>query len=134
MKPQSLKNLLKGLVRDGWIQTTFARAKTVQREAEHLLTVAKKVTLASRRQVQASLGGKKLANKLVDQVATGFGQRQSGFTRIVKIGPRKGDGAMVAKIEFVEFIQAPMAPASKPAQEEVETTKKTTPRRLSKKT
>lgn len=133
MRPQSLKNLLKGLVRDGRIQTTLARAKTAQRSAEHLLTVAKKATLASRRQIQASLGDKKLANKLVDQIAAGFGQRQSGFTRIIKMGPRRGDGAMVAKIEFVEFTQVPVTAVAKPAKEPVKTTKKTASGRMSKK-
>lgn len=133
MRPQSLKNLLKGLVRDGRIQTTLARAKTAQRSAEHLLTVAKKATLPSRRQIQASLGDKKLANKLVDQIAAGFGQRQSGFTRIIKMGPRRGDGAMVAKIEFVEFTQVPVTAVAKPAKEPVKTTKKTASGRMSKK-
>lgn len=99
---RSSPSLILGLVRYGQVESTIARVKAIQGKIDRLIVRAKKGTLAGRRQALAVIGDKKIANKLVDEIAPKFGGRSSGFTRIFKIGKRKGDGAMMAKIEFVE--------------------------------
>lgn len=110
MKDQGRRNLLKSLIGQGRLETTLSRAKIIQRQIDHLVVLAKKATLASRRQILTALNDKKLTNKLVDQIAVSLKERQSGFTRIIKFGPRRGDGAMMAKIEFIEWVKAPLVP------------------------
>ncbi|MDP3954794.1 MAG: 50S ribosomal protein L17 [bacterium] len=103
MKNQPLKNLALPLIRYGHMETTLARAKATGRFMDRLVAQAKKGTLESRRRVLAALGNNNLANKLVDEIAINLNDRPSGFTRIIKLGRRKGDGAAKARIEFVKW-------------------------------
>ncbi|MGA2157532.1 MAG: 50S ribosomal protein L17, partial [Bryobacteraceae bacterium] len=81
--------------------TTVTKAKAVRPLVEKMITLAKKDTLASRRQAAMTLRTPKSVKKLFDTLGTRFGQRSGGYTRITRLGPRKGDGAEVAMIELV---------------------------------
>jgi large subunit ribosomal protein L17 len=99
------KALLRGLTTSVILQerviTTVPKAKAVKPLVEHMITLAKRDTLHSRRQAAAFLNTPASVKKLFDTLGTRFGQRNGGYTRIVKIGPRKGDGAEQAMLELV---------------------------------
>jgi len=95
-----LKSLARNLVIKGKIKTTEARAKEIRPMVEKLITKGKSVTLANRRSLVAELGDITTANKLIKTAATYEG-RSGGYIRITKMGPRKGDAAQMAVIEFV---------------------------------
>lgn len=95
-----LKSLARSLVIKGKITTTEARAKEIRPMVEKLVTRGKTDTVANRRLLIASLGTTTVANKLM-KTAAGYSERQGGYLRITKMGPRKGDGAAMAIIEFV---------------------------------
>ena len=95
------KNLLSALIIHGEIKTTESKAKSTQRLFDKLVTKSKKNTLHSRRTVAAFLNDRKVVNKLVDEITPEFKNRTSGFTRIIRLGKRKGDDAMEAKLELV---------------------------------
>jgi large subunit ribosomal protein L17 len=99
------KALLRGLVTSVILEerviTTVPKAKAVKPLVEHMITLAKRDTLHTRRQAAAFLDTPKSVKKLFDTLGTRFGQRNGGYTRIVRIGPRKGDGAEQAMIELV---------------------------------
>ena len=96
------RGLIQSLIIHEEIKTTVAKAKAVKGLVDKLITKAKKGTLHARRQVLAFLPDKKAANKLVDEIAPRFKKRTSGFTRFVRIGKRRGDDAMIVKMEFTE--------------------------------
>ena len=77
------------------------KAKAVRPLVEHMITLAKQDTLHSRRQAAMVLRTPDSVKKLFDTLGTRFGQRNGGYTRIVRLGPRKGDGAEQAMIELV---------------------------------
>jgi large subunit ribosomal protein L17 len=81
--------------------TNVTKAKAVRPLVEKMITLAKKDTLASRRQAAMTLRTPKALKKLFDTLGTRFGQRSGGYTRITRLAPRKGDGAEVAMIELV---------------------------------
>ena len=97
--------MLRGLVADllnyGQIKTTVTRAKEVQPLAEKMITLAKDNTLASYRQALAFITKEDVAKKLFDQIGPKYADRNGGYTRIVRIGPRRGDAAEMAIIELV---------------------------------
>ncbi len=95
-----LKSLARSLVLRGKITTTEAKAKEIRPLVEKLVTRGKIETLASRRMLIAQLGDVQAANKLI-KTANGYKDRIGGYLRIVKMGPRKGDAAAMAFIEFV---------------------------------
>jgi len=95
-----LKSLARNLVIRGKIKTTEARAKEIRPLVEKLVTKAKSPTLANRRMLIVSLGAAATATKLI-KAAEGYGARTGGYLRITKMGPRKGDAAKMAVIEFV---------------------------------
>jgi len=99
------KALLKGLVTSVIVHerviTTIPKAKAVKPLVERMITLAKRDTLHTRRQAAAFLETPKSVQKLFDTLGARFGQRSGGYTRIVKVGPRKGDGAPLAMIELV---------------------------------
>lgn len=95
-----VKGLLTALVEHNRIRTTEVRAKTLKREADKLVTMAKKGTIASRRLLLRQVGTK-AADKLAKDVAPKFSGRAGGYTRVVKLGRRTSDGAPMALIEFV---------------------------------
>ena len=96
-----LRNLVTDLFREGRITTTDTRAKEAGREAEKLITVAKKGDLHARRQVLAYLFDEDVVTKLFDEIAPGYADRNGGYTRILKLGPREGDNAEVVYLELV---------------------------------
>jgi len=96
------RNLVTDLFRYEKIVTTEAKAKEVQGMAEKMITLGKDDTLPSRRRVLAFITDKKLVAKLFDELASRYAQRPGGYTRIVKLGPRLGDGAPMAQLELVE--------------------------------
>ena len=99
------KALLRGLTTSVILQerviTTVPKAKAVKPLVEHMITLAKRDTLHTRRQAASYLESPASVKKLFDTLGTRFGQRNGGYTRIVRIGPRKGDGAEQAMIELV---------------------------------
>ena len=96
-----MANLATELFRHGRIQTTHAKAKTVQPIAERMITLAKRGDLHSRRQVLQTIRDKDVAHKLFADVGPAFRERNGGYTRVLKLGPRKGDAAPMALIELV---------------------------------
>ena len=97
-----LSGLASSLIRDGKIKTTEARAKAVRPVVEKLITKAKKGDLASRRLVLRTVPDRDIVHKLFSEVAPQYAERNGGYTRIVKLGPRKGDAAPMALIELIE--------------------------------
>lgn len=95
-----LASLARNLIIKGRITTTEARAKEVRPMVEKMVTKGKAVTLAGRRSLIASLGDERSVAKLI-KTAGGYTERSGGYLRIVKMGPRKGDAAPMAIIEFV---------------------------------
>ena len=98
-----LRNLVTDLFREGRITTTEMRAKEAGRQAEKLITVAKKGgdDLHARRQVLEYVFDEDVVTKLFDEIAPGYEERQGGYTRILKLGPRQGDNAEVVYLELV---------------------------------
>lgn len=96
------KNLINALVIHGEIKTTESKAKAVRRLIEKLITKGKKQTLNSRRLIASFLQNNKAVNKIVDELSPLFKKRPGGFTRIVRLGKRKGDDSMMVKLELVE--------------------------------
>jgi len=96
------KNLINALIEHQEIKTTEAKAKAIKGLVDKFVSRAKKKDLHSRRLVFSFLQNQKMVNKLFEEIAPRFRQRSSGFTRIIKLGRRKGDAAMVVKMEFVE--------------------------------
>jgi large subunit ribosomal protein L17 len=96
-----LRNLVTSLVEHEGVKTTDAKAKEVRPLVEKLITLAKRGDLHARRQALAVLRGRKVAAKLFDTIAPRFADREGGYTRIIKIGQRKGDGASVSLIEIL---------------------------------
>ncbi len=88
-----MRNIVTDLLREGRIQTTDCRAKEAKREAEKLITLAKTDSLHNRRQALAYLYDETVVNKLFEDIAPKYEERQGGDTRILKLGPRRGDGA-----------------------------------------
>lgn len=99
-----LRNLVTDLFREGRITTTEMRAKEAGRQAEKLITVAKRGgdDLHARRQVLEYVFDEDVVTKLFDEIAPGYEERQGGYTRILKLGPRQGDNAEVVYLELVK--------------------------------
>ncbi len=89
------------LLENGQIKTTVTRAKEVAPLAEKMVTLAKKNDLAAYRQALAFLTKEDVAKKLFDQIGPKYATRDGGYTRIVRIGPRRGDAAEMAVIQLV---------------------------------
>src|SRR5919201_1082692 len=104
-----LANLATALFEHDRITTTEAKAKRLRPLAERLITFAKRGDLHARRQVMAVIRDKDVVHKLFAQIGPRFAERHGGYTRIVKIGPRKGDNAPMAVIELVEATTAGQA-------------------------
>ena len=90
------------LLENGKIETTFTRAKEVQPVAEKMITLGKKNTLASYRRALAYITKEDVANKLFKEIAPGYAKREGGYTRVIRIGARRGDAAEMAVLELVE--------------------------------
>ena len=96
-----LANLATALFEHGKITTTEARARRLRPVAERLITFAKRGDLHARRQVLTMVTDKTVVKTLFDDIGPSYATRQGGYTRITKIGPRKGDNAPMAVIELV---------------------------------
>ena len=96
-----LRNLVTDLFREGRITTTLDRAKEAGREAEKLVTLAKRGDLHARRQVLAYVFDEDVVTKLFDEIAPEYAERNGGYTRVLKLGPRQGDNAEVVYLELV---------------------------------
>src|SRR5215475_10009870 len=96
-----MRNLITCLLRDERIQTTDPKAKEVRRWADRVITLGKRGSLHARRQVLGIVHDKAIVRKLFDTLATRFKDRPGGYTRIVKIGWRRGDSAPISVIELV---------------------------------
>ncbi len=133
------KGLINALVIHGEIKTTESKAKAVRGLVDKLITKGKKGTLHSRRLIAAFLQNKLAVNRIVDELGPLFAKRSGGFSRITRLGTRRGDNAMMVKLELVEKV-APLktkeekekkAPAEKASKdkgvkaEEKKTAKKT---------
>jgi len=90
-----------GLVKSGRVSTTLVKAKMAKVLADKMVTRAKKGTLASRRQALSSLRRREIVADLFDRVAPGFADRNGGYTRVLRVGERRGDGAQTAILEWV---------------------------------
>ncbi|GAA4904611.1 hypothetical protein GCM10025789_24680 [Tessaracoccus lubricantis] len=120
-----LRNLATQLFEHGRITTTETRARLLQPVAERLISKAKRGDLHNRRQVLQSVTDVDVVRRLFDEIAPTFEGRDGGYTRITKVGPRKGDNAPMAVIELVTEAVAPKkatkaAPAEEPKAEEAE--------------
>ena len=96
-----LRAMVTFLLENGKIETTVTRAKEVRAMTEKMITTAKTNDLHSKRQVYSFITKEAVAKKLFDEVAPKYADTNGGYTRIVKVGPRKGDGAEMAIIELV---------------------------------
>lgn len=96
-----LRGLTTLFLEKGKVETTVARAKEVSALAEKMITIAKKDTLANKRNVMAFITKEDVATKLFKEIAPKYNDRNGGYTRITKIGPRRGDAAEMAIIELV---------------------------------
>ncbi len=101
-RKQLKRNLAKSLVRHERITTTQAKAKLVQPFIEKLITRAEDDTVANRRVVRSRLGGDEETKRLFEEISPRFFDRPGGYTRILKLNRRRGDGAQRVLIEFVE--------------------------------
>ena len=96
-----LKNLVTSFLKHGRIVTTVTRAKETQCLAEKMITLAKRGDLHSRRQVLSFVREKQVVKVLFDEIASKYQERNGGYTRVVKIGPRRGDSSEMAILELV---------------------------------
>ena len=104
-----LKGMVTFLLEKGRIETTVTRAKEVSALTDKMITLGKENTLAAKRQAFAFLKKESVVNKLFTLIAPNYDERNGGYTRVLKVGPRRGDGAEMAIIELVdaEAIYAP---------------------------
>jgi large subunit ribosomal protein L17 len=114
-----LSNLATALFEHGRITTTEAKARRLRPVAERLITFAKRGDLHARRQVLTVVSDKGIVHSLFTEIGPGFAERNGGYTRITKIGPRKGDNAPMAVIELVreEVSSRPRRRVRRPRQE-----------------
>jgi large subunit ribosomal protein L17 len=96
------RNLMTELFRRERIMTTEAKARAIRAEAERLITRAKKGDLHARRQIMRDVHDRAVVEKLIHVIGPDMADRPGGFTRIVKLGPRKGDAAPMVYIEIVD--------------------------------
>jgi len=97
-----LANLVTSLLENESLRTTDVRAKELRRVADHMISFAKRNDLHARRQVLRVIPNKQVVGKLFTELADRYKGRNGGYTRIVKIGPRRGDGALMSQVELVD--------------------------------
>ena len=96
-------NLAGALIEHGRIKTTVAKAKAVRPIAEQMITLGRRGDLHARRQALAYLRSQDVVHKLFSEIAPRFAERNGGYTRVVKLGPRQGDAASMALLELVDY-------------------------------
>ena len=97
-----LSNMMASLFINERVTTTQTRAKELKRTAERVLTCAKKGDLHARRQVLRVIADKQVVAKLFDELGPRYNSRNGGYTRVIKLGPRRGDGAFMSIVELVD--------------------------------
>ncbi|MBI4559856.1 MAG: 50S ribosomal protein L17 [Candidatus Hydrogenedentes bacterium] len=97
----TMKNLAVALFTHSAIETTVPKSKELRRFAEPLITLAKRDNVANRRRAFAALRDRDIVTKLFSTIAPAFSERPGGYTRILRLGNRVGDGAPMARIELV---------------------------------
>lgn len=95
------RGLTASLIEHEQIETTLAKAKAVRPFVEKLITVARQGDLTARRRLLKAIPQKRIVEKMIDDIGPRFKDRPGGYLRIVKLGPRKSDGAEMARLEFV---------------------------------
>ena len=112
-KKALMNNLATSLFEHGSIRTTVAKAKELRGVADHLITFAKRGDLHARRQVLRRIHNKVIVGKLFDEIGPGYTNRNGGYTRLLKLGPRRGDSTELCLVELVgEEIRANYAERS----------------------
>ena len=96
-----LRQLTTALLENGKLETTFTRAKEIQPVVEKMITLGKKNNLAAYRRALAYITKEDVANKLFKEIAPKFAERNGGYTRVTRLGPRRGDAAEMAVIELL---------------------------------
>lgn len=96
-----LRGMVTYLLENGQIETTVTRAKEVRAVAEKMITISKSTDLHAKRQVFAYITKESVAKKLFDEIAPKYADKNGGYTRIIKTGPRRGDAAEMAIIQLV---------------------------------
>jgi large subunit ribosomal protein L17 len=96
-----LRNIVTDLLREGRITTTVTRAKEARRDAEKMITLAKRGDLHARRQALSFILDETTVKKLFDEIGPKYADRNGGYTRILKLGPRQGDNAEMVFLELV---------------------------------
>jgi len=96
-----LANMAMSLIQHRMIRTTDAKAKALKPLVDRIISTAKKDTLAAKRQVAKTIKNKELFKKLYGEIVPKFADRDSGFSRVIKLGVRRGDGAPVSVVELL---------------------------------
>ena len=96
-----LANMATSLLDKRMIETTDTKAKELRKVVDRLISTAKEDTVASRRQVGRTIRDRKVLKKLFDEIAPQFDKRDSGFTRVIKVGYRRGDSALMSVVELL---------------------------------
>lgn len=119
-----MNNMVTSLLAHEHVNTTNAKGKELKRQAEHMITFAKRGDLHSRRQVLRHIADKTVVGKLFDELGPRYSERQGGYTRLVKIGQRRGDGAEMCIVELVDRpgAEAPPVATAEPDTTATETT------------
>ena len=117
-----LSNMMTSLFINERVTTTQTRAKELKRTAERVLTCVKKGDLHARRQVLRVIADKQVVAKLFDELGPRYKSRNGGYTRVIKLGPRRGDGTFMSIVELVDRPEAAAeetqeAPAAKEVQQ-----------------
>lgn len=97
-----LRNQVQSLFENGRIKTTVTRAKETRRVAEKMITLGKRGDLAARRQAMSYIYKDDVVAKLFEEIAPKYKEREGGYTRVLKLGPRRGDGSEMAILELVD--------------------------------
>lgn len=96
------RGLIRSLILSGSIETTQAKAKAIKGEVDRLISQSRKNSNSGQKQVQSYVTQSELAQKLFKEIGPGYSQRTSGFTKMVRLGKRLGDGAMMVRISLAE--------------------------------
>jgi large subunit ribosomal protein L17 len=113
-----VRNMVTSLLKHERIKTTKVRAKEIRRYAEKMITVAKKETLASKRRVLGFVREREVVNKLFKTLIYRYAERKGGYTRILKLGNRMGDGAEMVFLELVDRPAEDKTPETKTGKKE----------------
>ena len=100
-----MRGMVTLLLENGQVETTLTRAKEIRSIAEKMITLGKKNTLASRRAALAYITKEDVVTKVFVELAPLYAERNGGYTRIYKLGPRRGDGAEMAIIKLIDYVK-----------------------------